>query len=92
MRDDIGWGLDYDWLKAAKDMEEVPHKKYLNDYLTGKWPGSYARGELYNDDPASGDAHCPQILHSADAVKDLLLVAALLFPKLYSLICRNCRG
>ena len=54
--DDIGWGLDYDWLKAAKDMEEVPHKKYLNDYLTGKWPGSYARGELYNDDPASGDA------------------------------------
>ena len=54
--DDIGWGLDYDWLKAAKDMEEVPHKKYLNDYLTGKWPGSYARGELYNDDPTSGDA------------------------------------
>ncbi|MCI9681041.1 MAG: amylosucrase [Lachnospiraceae bacterium] len=54
--DDIGWGLDYDWLKTAKNMEEVPHKKYLNDYLTGKWPGSYARGELYNDDPASGDA------------------------------------
>lgn len=54
--DDIGWGLDYDWLKAAKGMEEVPHKKYLNDYLTGKWPGSFARGELYNDDPTSGDA------------------------------------
>ncbi|MCI9307305.1 MAG: amylosucrase [Lachnospiraceae bacterium] len=54
--DDIGWGLDYDWLKTAKNMEEVPHKKYLNDYLTGKWPGSYARGELYNDDPTSGDA------------------------------------
>lgn len=54
--DDIGWGLDYDWLKAVKDMEEVPHKKYLNDYFTGKWPGSYAKGELYNDDPTSGDA------------------------------------
>ncbi len=54
--DDIGWGLDYDWLKEAEGMEEVPHKKYLNDYLTGKWPGSFARGELYNDDPASGDA------------------------------------
>ncbi|MCI8862246.1 MAG: amylosucrase [Lachnospiraceae bacterium] len=54
--DDIGWGLDYDWLNKEKDMEEVPHKKYLNDYLTGKWPGSYARGELYNDDSASGDA------------------------------------
>lgn len=54
--DDIGWGLDYDWLKEAKGMEEVPHKKYLNDYLTGKWSGSMAKGELYNDDPTSGDA------------------------------------
>lgn len=54
--DDIGWGLDYAWLKEAKGMEEVPHKKYLNDFLTGKWPGSAARGELYNDDPTSGDA------------------------------------
>lgn len=53
--DDIGWGLDYDWLKNF-GMEEVAHKKYLNDYLTGKWVGSDARGELYNDDPRLGDA------------------------------------
>ena len=53
--DDIGWGLDYGFL-AQLGMQEVPHKKYLNDYLTGKWPGSPARGELYNDDPRLGDA------------------------------------
>lgn len=53
--DDIGWGLDYDWLKNLY-MKEVEHKKYLNDYLTGKWPGSDSRGELYNDDPRLGDA------------------------------------
>jgi amylosucrase len=53
--DDIGWGLDYDFLRQFGQME-VPHKKYLNDYLTGKWPGSPARGELYNDDPRLGDA------------------------------------
>ena len=53
--DDIGWGLDYDFLRCF-GFEEVPHKKYLNDYLTGKWPGSPARGELYNDDPRLGDA------------------------------------
>ena len=53
--DDIGWGLDYPWLRQF-GMEEVPHKKYLNDYLTGKWPGSESRGELYNDDPRLGDA------------------------------------
>ena len=53
--DDIGWGLDYAFLKQF-GMEEVAHKKYLNDYLTGKWQGSPARGELYNDDPRLGDA------------------------------------
>ncbi|MBQ6385344.1 MAG: amylosucrase [Lachnospiraceae bacterium] len=53
--DDIGWGLDYDFLKQF-GFEQVPHKKYLNDYLTGKWPGSRMRGELYNDDPTLGDA------------------------------------
>ena len=37
-------------------MTEVPHKKYLNDYFRGIWPGSNARGELYNDDPKLGDA------------------------------------
>ena len=53
--DDIGWGLDYDYLLRF-GQGEVPHKRYLNDYLTGKWPGSPARGELYNDDPRLGDA------------------------------------
>lgn len=53
--DDIGWGLDYDYLSRF-GIEEVSHKKYLNDYFTGKWPGSPSRGELYNDDPRLGDA------------------------------------
>ena len=54
--DDIGWGLDYPWLNARFGTQEVPHKKYLNDWFTGKWPGSDSRGELYNDDPTLGDA------------------------------------
>lgn len=53
--DDIGWGLDYKWLSQF-GIQEVPHKKYLNDFLTGKYPGSFGRGELYNSDPLSGDA------------------------------------
>ena len=54
--DDIGWGLDYPWLREHFGTDEVAHKKYLNDWFTGKWPGSDARGELYNDDPRLGDA------------------------------------
>ncbi len=53
--DDIGWGLDYDYLEYF-GQKQIPHKRFLNDYLTGKWPGSPARGELYNDDPTLGDA------------------------------------
>ncbi|MBR3107404.1 MAG: amylosucrase, partial [Clostridia bacterium] len=53
--DDIGWGLDYPYLSRF-GMHEIPHKKYLNDYFTGKWPGSPSCGELYNDDPRLGDA------------------------------------
>ncbi len=53
--DDIGWGLDYDYLENFGQLQ-IPHKRFLNDYLTGKWPGSPARGELYNDDPRLGDA------------------------------------
>ena len=53
--DDIGWGLEYDWLRS-RAIEEVAHKKFLNAYFTGGYFGSDSRGELYNDDPASGDA------------------------------------
>ena len=54
--DDIGWGLDFDWLRENFGIDEVAHKRYLNDYFRGYTGGSNSRGELYNDDPASGDA------------------------------------
>ncbi len=54
--DDIGWGLDYPWLRARFGTDEVAHKRYLNDWFTGRFPGSDSRGELYNDDPRLGDA------------------------------------
>lgn len=53
--DDIGWGLDYDYLKQL-GMQEVPHKKFLNDYFLGLFEEGDARGELYNADPLLGDA------------------------------------
>ena len=53
--DDIGWGLDYNYLKQF-GVDEVAHKRYLNDYFRGYVYGSESRGELYNDDPRLGDA------------------------------------
>lgn len=54
--DDIGWGLDYDWLSRNFGIDEKAHKKFLSQWFQGHWEGSVSRGELYNDDPASGDA------------------------------------
>ena len=53
--DNIGWGLDFDTMKQW-GMEEPSHKRYLNDYFTGKIADSISRGELYNDDPVTQDA------------------------------------
>ena len=53
--DDIGWGLDFPFL-GQFFMGEVSHKKFLNDWFTGNWYGSPARGEVYNDDAFLGDA------------------------------------
>ena len=94
--DDIGWGLDYAWLRRF-EIEEVAHKKYLNDWFTGKWPGSPARGELYNDDPRLGDARLcgttaslcgAEVDEKAAVACDLMLHAWMLtqsgIPVLYS--------
>ena len=53
--EDIGWGLDYETMRPW-GIKEIPHKRYLNDYFTGKIQGSVSRGELYNDDPVTQDA------------------------------------
>ncbi len=53
--DDIGWGLDYDSLRRF-GIEERPHKAYLNDFFRGRGGLSNSMGELYNEDPVTGDA------------------------------------
>ncbi len=53
--DDIGWGLDYATLEGWV-MREVEHKRFLNQYFTGRYGASESRGELYNDDPVTQDA------------------------------------
>ena len=53
--DDIGWGLDYDYL-GWFGVKEAEHKKYLNDWFTGRWGISPSRGELYNDSEKFRDA------------------------------------
>ena len=53
--DDIGWGLNEEFGKTI-GQDPLLHKKYLYEFFEGSFPGSYARGERYNYDPATQDA------------------------------------
>lgn len=53
--DDIGWGLDEEEERRL-GIDPQRHKEYLYRFYDGEFPGSWARGALYNYDPATGDA------------------------------------
>lgn len=53
--DDIGWGLDEDEERRL-GIDPLLHKKYLYEFYSGRFPGSFAKGELYNEDKATMDA------------------------------------
>ncbi len=53
--DDIGWGLNEAFGKSI-GMDPLEHKKYLYRFFEGSFPGTYARGERYNYNPATQDA------------------------------------
>jgi amylosucrase len=53
--DDIGWGFETDILKGMGCDPEL-HKQYMIQYMEGKFPGSFAIGELYEYNPVTKDA------------------------------------
>jgi amylosucrase len=53
--DDIGWAVS-DVDAAAAGFNGLRHRRFLNDYFAGKFPGSFARGALFQENAATGDA------------------------------------
>ncbi len=52
--DDIGWAIDdYDAWKAGLNGWE--HRRFLSDYYSGTFPGTPARGLVFQENPATGD-------------------------------------
>ena len=47
-RNTVRWNLDYDFLKNSF-ITEGPHRDYLNEFLVGLFPASFARGEIYEN-------------------------------------------
>jgi amylosucrase len=52
--DDIGWTFaDEDAIKLG--INPFEHRKFLNSFYTGRFPGSFARGLPFQENPRTGD-------------------------------------
>ncbi len=53
--DDIGWTFD-DADAAQVGINGFDHRSFLNRFYTGRFPGSFARGLPFQENPKTGDA------------------------------------
>jgi amylosucrase len=53
--DDIGWAVS-DADAATAGLNGFAHRRFLSDFYAGGFPGSFARGARFQDNPATGDA------------------------------------
>ncbi|AWN23694.1 alpha-amylase [Deinococcus irradiatisoli] len=52
--DDIGWAIsDHDAGMAGTT--GPGHRAFLSDFYSGEWPGSFARGQVFQANPRTGD-------------------------------------
>ena len=53
--DDIGWTFD-DAVAGRLWINGYEHRRFLNQFFTGRFPGSFARGVPFQENPRTGDA------------------------------------
>ncbi len=54
VHDDIGWTFS-DEDAAALGVNGYDHRRFLNEFYRGRFPGSFARGLPFQENPANGD-------------------------------------
>lgn len=52
--DDIGWTFDDDDARSL-GIDPYGHRRFLNDFYTGRFPGSFARGLPFQENKETGD-------------------------------------
>jgi amylosucrase len=69
--DDIGWAVT-DTDAGAVGLSGFEHRRFLNDFYSGRFPYSYARGALFQENPATGDARISGSAASLCGIDDAL--------------------
>jgi len=69
--DDIGWAMtDADVATVGGD--GFAHRRFLNDFYSGRFPRSFARGALFQENEATGDARISGSTASLCGIEDAL--------------------
>ncbi|MCB9994690.1 MAG: alpha-amylase [Hyphomicrobiaceae bacterium] len=53
--DDIGWAITDEDAAAVPNIDAFNHRRFLANFYAGTFPGSFARGALFQDNPETGD-------------------------------------
>ncbi len=69
--DDIGWAIT-DTDAGAVGAGGFAHRRFLNDFYSGRYPGSWARGALFQENEATGDARISGSAASLCGIEDAL--------------------
>ncbi|KPJ77247.1 MAG: amylosucrase [Deltaproteobacteria bacterium SG8_13] len=69
--DDIGWTFDDNDARQV-GIDPQGHRKFLNDFYTGKFPGSFARGVPFQFNPDTGDLRISGTLSSLAGLEEAL--------------------
>lgn len=69
--DDIGWAVS-DLDASALGLSGPAHRAFLARFFSGDFPGSFARGEVFQANPATGDARISGTLASLAGLQSAL--------------------
>ena len=69
--DDIGWAVS-DTDAWSVGVGGFGHRRFLNDFYSGRFPGSFARGALFQENEATGDARISGSAASLCGIEDAL--------------------
>ena len=69
--DDIGWAVSAEDA-AAVGWDWFNHRNFLNSFYSGTFPSSYARGALFQENPATGDARISGAAASLCGIEEAL--------------------
>ncbi|TQJ50799.1 amylosucrase [Phycicoccus sp. SLBN-51] len=73
--DDIGWAID-DADARAVGLDGFAHRRFLSDWYSGSFPGSWARGLVFQHNPATGDKRISGTAASLTGLADAVTAGA----------------